>query len=166
MTHVTCRLTAKNRDWLRNLTLGNRVWATFLCVVNTCAVRAVYWQSKLCFARSPTLVVAGQRGERLTETSHPINTLQHFTCSTKINLLHANCTLANVWHLEVALRLFLEVRVDKGVETPRATAIDNPPCSCNLWPPGGVGATPLRLAARLRDFCSCRSECEPNNAAE
>jgi len=30
MTHVTCRLTAKNRDRLRNPTLGNRVWATFL----------------------------------------------------------------------------------------------------------------------------------------
>ena len=29
MTHVTCRLTAKNRDKLRNPTLGNRVWATF-----------------------------------------------------------------------------------------------------------------------------------------
>ena len=29
MTHVTCRLTVKNRDQLRNPTLGNRVWATF-----------------------------------------------------------------------------------------------------------------------------------------
>ena len=29
MTHVTCRLTAKNLDQLRNPTLGNRVWATF-----------------------------------------------------------------------------------------------------------------------------------------
>ena len=29
MTHVTCRLTAKYRDHLRNPTLGNRVWATF-----------------------------------------------------------------------------------------------------------------------------------------
>ena len=29
MTHVTCRLTAENRDWLWNPTLGNRVWATF-----------------------------------------------------------------------------------------------------------------------------------------
>jgi len=29
MTHVTFRLTAKNRDQLRNPTLGNRVWATF-----------------------------------------------------------------------------------------------------------------------------------------
>ena len=31
MTHVTCRLTAKNRDQLRNPTLGNRLWATCLC---------------------------------------------------------------------------------------------------------------------------------------
>ena len=30
MTHFTCRLTAKNRDQLRNPTLGNRVWATFI----------------------------------------------------------------------------------------------------------------------------------------
>jgi len=29
MTHITCRLTAKNRDQLRNPTLGDRVWATF-----------------------------------------------------------------------------------------------------------------------------------------
>jgi len=29
MTHVTCRLTAENRDQLRNPTLGNRIWATF-----------------------------------------------------------------------------------------------------------------------------------------
>ena len=29
MTHVTCRLTTKIRDQLRNPMLGNRVWATF-----------------------------------------------------------------------------------------------------------------------------------------
>jgi len=28
MTHVTCRLTAKNRDQFQNPTLGNLVWAT------------------------------------------------------------------------------------------------------------------------------------------
>jgi len=33
MTHVTCSLTAKNRDQLRNPTLGNRVWATFTFIV-------------------------------------------------------------------------------------------------------------------------------------
>ena len=30
MTHVTCRLTAENRDQLQNHTLGDRVWSTFL----------------------------------------------------------------------------------------------------------------------------------------
>jgi len=29
MTHITCRLTAKNRDQLQNPMLGNQVWATF-----------------------------------------------------------------------------------------------------------------------------------------
>jgi len=29
MTHITCRLTAKNRDQLQNPMLGNRVWAAF-----------------------------------------------------------------------------------------------------------------------------------------
>ena len=29
MSHVTCRLTAENRNQLRNPTLGNRVWHTF-----------------------------------------------------------------------------------------------------------------------------------------
>ena len=36
MTHVTCRLTSKNRDQLRNPTLGNRVWATFTFIAELC----------------------------------------------------------------------------------------------------------------------------------
>jgi len=36
MTHVTCRLTANNRDQLRNPTVSNRVWATFTFVGLTC----------------------------------------------------------------------------------------------------------------------------------
>jgi len=35
MTHVTCRLTAKNRDQLRNPTLGNRVWTTLELACHT-----------------------------------------------------------------------------------------------------------------------------------
>ena len=39
MTHVTCRLTAKNRDQLQNPMLGNRVWATFfMLLVYVCLV--------------------------------------------------------------------------------------------------------------------------------
>ena len=36
MTHVTCRLAAKNRDQLRNATLGNRVWAAFTFYCGFC----------------------------------------------------------------------------------------------------------------------------------
>jgi len=37
MTHVTCRLTAKNRDQLRNPTLGNRVRAAFTFYLSAAA---------------------------------------------------------------------------------------------------------------------------------
>jgi len=48
MTHVTCRLTAKSRDQLRNPTLGNQVWATFtftLCQFPTCQCRVYLRQN-------------------------------------------------------------------------------------------------------------------------
>ena len=43
MTHITYRLTANNRDQLRNPTLGNRVWANFtfyispVCRLDNCS---------------------------------------------------------------------------------------------------------------------------------
>jgi len=45
MTHVTCRLTEKNRDQLRKPTLGNRVWATFtFCrAYNILTSTAIFW---------------------------------------------------------------------------------------------------------------------------
>jgi len=48
MIHVTCRLTAKNRDQLRNPTLGNRVRAvfTFLFLVTLCLGRTADKQLK------------------------------------------------------------------------------------------------------------------------
>ena len=39
LTYVTCRLTAKNRDQLRNLSLDNRVWASFYLLVVLAASR-------------------------------------------------------------------------------------------------------------------------------
>jgi len=43
MTHVTCRLTARNRDQLRNPTLCNRGWTNFFYYLNnyTLAVSAL-----------------------------------------------------------------------------------------------------------------------------
>ena len=45
MTHITCRLTVKNRDQLRNPTLGSRVWATctFTCIVNKVKNQSAAW---------------------------------------------------------------------------------------------------------------------------
>jgi len=48
MTHVTCRLTAKNRDQLRNPTLGNRVFATF-----------TIFRSRIRYATEPQNVSGG-----------------------------------------------------------------------------------------------------------
>jgi len=44
MTHVICRLTDKNRDQLRNPTLGNRVWAasTFFTHTHTGTLSIYY----------------------------------------------------------------------------------------------------------------------------
>ena len=41
MIHITCRLTAKNWNQLRNPTLSNRAWATFTFTVVELSVRCV-----------------------------------------------------------------------------------------------------------------------------
>jgi len=46
MTHITCRLTTKNRYQLRNPTLGNRVWATFTFF--TRRLDTAYVEQRLC----------------------------------------------------------------------------------------------------------------------
>jgi len=46
-THVTCRLTAKNRDQLRNPMLGTRVWATFY------RIRSIQGVREFCFIYIP-----------------------------------------------------------------------------------------------------------------
>jgi len=51
MNHVTCRLTAKNRDQLRNPTLGNGVWATFTLYLLPLAL-ANLLTADCCIARS------------------------------------------------------------------------------------------------------------------
>jgi len=51
MTHVTCRLTAKNRDQLRNPTLGNRVWAAFSLLHVLYAVQSIGPDRQLALAR-------------------------------------------------------------------------------------------------------------------
>ena len=62
MIHVTCRLTAKNRDQLRNPTLGNRVWASF----------TFYQQSAITSSNSSHWAV--QWGYEAPTTAHELRT--------------------------------------------------------------------------------------------
>jgi len=48
MSHVTCRLTARNRDQLRNPTLGNRVRASFTLFVVTIALKCTVFELGAC----------------------------------------------------------------------------------------------------------------------
>ena len=54
MTHVTCRLTAKNRDQLRNPTLGNRVRSPFtLTFICRCRKASSVTSASLCAMCQP-----------------------------------------------------------------------------------------------------------------
>jgi len=52
MIHVTCRLTAKNLDQLRNPTLGNRVWATFFSFIGNYALNMFTVQPRIQIAHA------------------------------------------------------------------------------------------------------------------
>jgi len=76
MTHVTCRLTAKNRDQLRNPALGNRVWATFIFLykpawtVERKAVNVHHWWHVLM----PSLCLCHQSALHTQHGMWPVST--------------------------------------------------------------------------------------------
>jgi len=81
MTHVTCWLTAKNRDQLWNPTLGNRVWATFLDQGSGRAAGAsIEWDGL---------------DQRVTDTviKHTVHVLYACTAADERHLEHALLTL-------------------------------------------------------------------------
>ena len=66
MTHVTCRPTAKNRDQLRNPTLGNRVWASFTFLFwNTVLSLITQRTQRLCTVTSRRGALAWQQRRQL-----------------------------------------------------------------------------------------------------
>ena len=70
MNHVTYRLTAKNRDQLRNPTLGNRVWTTF----NACCM----------FATGPSLAVDTACATGLYVIDHAVRSIRSGQCDAAI----------------------------------------------------------------------------------
>jgi len=87
MTHITCRLTAKNRDQLRNPTLGNRVWDTFtfLCAMLCSLQQLQYYHHNMRLNGRCAPFIATARAEGSVKWS---------TCRT-IRLWMAN--LAMMW---------------------------------------------------------------------
>ena len=67
MTHVTCRLTAKNRDQLRNPTLGSRAWATFFSIEQL--RRSVYCTVLLAASRAKTMDQQQQQPAQVSSSS-------------------------------------------------------------------------------------------------
>jgi len=59
MIHVTSRLTAKNRDQLRNPMLGNRVWATFYLLGSVQVVGFFDVAARLCAGDGPIAALVG-----------------------------------------------------------------------------------------------------------
>ena len=91
MTHVTRRLTAKDRDQLRNPTLGNRVWATFFSDAVWQFLQPVspFPQTRRPVAPLPVLVVPFRRpiteyfaGARLTTNErHSLPRVYEYKCN-------------------------------------------------------------------------------------
>jgi len=61
MTHVMCKLTAKNQDQLRNPMLGNRVWATFFLLLHATAATNQYLIPARPTAANPPHAAAGAK---------------------------------------------------------------------------------------------------------
>ena len=74
MTYFTCRLTAKNRDQLRNPTLGSRVWATFTFLQPAIVVSEAYER----LAKLSVFLDAARRDERRSHDRHHCQFLRLF----------------------------------------------------------------------------------------
>ena len=75
MTHVTCRLTAKNRDQLRNPTLGNRVWATFFTFIAIVLLTDSLLLLLVVQAIKSDLTSAGRSVSECRQTADQLSTL-------------------------------------------------------------------------------------------
>ena len=84
MTHVTCRLTAKNRDQLRNPTLGNRVYGLPLPFYFTNRNNCCRIADKSLTAAAATAAAAHRPLERQTDRQRP----RHAVCSNSLHLCY------------------------------------------------------------------------------
>ena len=100
MTHVTCRLTAKNRDQLWNPTLGSRVYGLplpFLPRPSACQQNGIIHVSGLKFK---TLVSAKDQVTHCISTKRALYAtllLRNFPAVRHINVTSVNRCISSVW---------------------------------------------------------------------
>ena len=95
MTHVTCRLSAKNRDQLRNRTLGNRVWATFY-FFTVCRLE----ETGVVYDESAALAEAAVSKARqaYTDTLQTLTDAESLGPATAANLTDIRAAAADITH--------------------------------------------------------------------
>jgi len=89
MSHITCRLTAKNRYQLRNSTIGNRVWATFtfFALIKACSVLNFSGSAVRSCVVFTGLFVCVASGVSLTGVTHGLSSMA-LTVVAIVSLLH------------------------------------------------------------------------------
>ena len=141
MIYVTCRLTAKNRDQLRNPTLGNRVWATFTFLLEYCAP----WHYALTKAQPESLEAVQKRAIHITH-----NLTRGMPCSSM--LLHVNLDSLAARIEDLSRRFFRNIRpmdpascLHSLLPSPRSTAITSRLRSSQIFP---------KVHTRTKRYCS------------
>jgi len=139
MSHVTCRLTAKKRDQLRNPTLGNQVWATlamswwwwwwsamlFVYSVFRAVSSAAEYHHPVCFISSVSAKYSHRR--RLWQSHWALSTrhCNHLSTTaqeivTHLLRLHCDSRLPELYHFYALNKL-----------SSRGRRNDMPPADCS-----------------------------------
>ena len=179
MTHLTCRLTAKNWDQLRNPTLGNRVWATFTFLIFRHTHVYTYCCSRTYTAAAFNLL-SSVSSVQWTRTLAPDRKVWVYTgrfMTLLINHNHINVRKkagqTNRWTTdrrvmrcwcgylsEERCRLFTYGPADATAsQTPSSLA----PLKSRLVLPFGYGLTQVVLEKRLLNGCTSSSSSQSND---
>ena len=104
MTHITCRLIAKNWDQLRNPKLCNRIWATFIFIIQL-DTHTHMLNTYVCLRSCrPKFSISGQL-QRYTFISQPqVITDTEMITKWKVTLqLHLNLSILILYHIITCL---------------------------------------------------------------
>jgi len=155
MTPVTCRLTAKNRDQLRNPTLGNRVWATFTFYYKTGSLIQVTMDLNSLMTWTAVKLLSVRQAWCSSPSPHITRLLLTATCNQGWHLKRSGTQMAGTgcsktFSFKTHLALFSHAQNSKH----KATALSHyylVISQVTMVVTGGFGATILWPAMPLND---------------